>query len=391
MKANIRREIKQEGRRTKDEGGRNRKLFRALVWVLALSLWASLTWGDAGFKQALGVREWSFPVDYGSHPEYRTEWWYFTGNLTDKAGRPFGYQLTFFRQALRQNSAVPQNPWSVRDVHLAHFALTDKERKDFWYTDQATRTGPGLAHAKQGTMDVRNLKWSARMKGGKILIYASHKGMTLDLTLSPAKPTVLHGKRGLSMKGPNPGQASYYLSMTRLETTGTIRTPKDDQPVPVTGTSWFDQEFGSNQLSKEQAGWDWFGIHLSDGRDVMVYVLRNKDGTIEGASSGTLIERDGTARHLKLSEIILEVGSTWKSPRTKALYPAQWRIRVPAEQVDFTATPLVADQELVTSSSTGITYWEGAIQGKGLSKGRPVSIEGYAELTGYAGSLGGIF
>ena len=343
------------------------------------------------WKQAIGPWQWSFPRDHGAHPAYRTEWWYFTGNLKDKDGKQYGYQLTFFRQGLSFIASQPDNPWSIRDVYLAHFALVDGSSGKFWYHDRATRTGPGLAGAGTGSMDVWTLNWSAKMIGNTIYLKAHLGEMSLDLELSPRKPKIFHGEKGLSTKGPNPGQASYYYSFTDLASKGTIRTPLSQKPIDVTGTSWFDQEFGSNVLSPDQVGWDWFGIHLSDGRDLMLFQLRKKDGTIEPASSGTIVEKDGTSRYLRQSDIVLKVLTQWKSPKSGGTYPAKWQISIPAAQIDITLAPIVADQELVTETSTGVTYWEGAATGTGTSGGTAVTVEGYAELTGYAGSLGGVF
>jgi predicted secreted hydrolase len=357
-----------------------------LVLLLSVSNVRSTEW-----KQAIGPWQWSFPRDHGAHPEYRTEWWYFTGNLKDRTGKQYGYQLTFFRQGLAITASQPENPWSIRDIYLAHFAIVDGSSGKFWFHDQASRSGPGLASARIGAMDVWTLAWSAKMIGSTIVLKANQDEMALDLQLSPRKPKILHGNKGLSTKGPNPGQASYYYSFTDLASKGTIRTPLLQQPVEVTGTSWFDQEFGSNVLSPDQAGWDWFGIHLSDGRDLMLFQLRKKDGTIESSSSGTIIEKDGSSRHLHRSDITLGVLAQWKSPKSKGAYPARWNISILSVQVDITIAPIAANQELVTETSTGVTYWEGAVTGTGTSQGKQVSVEGYAELTGYAGSLGGVF
>jgi len=343
------------------------------------------------WKQAVGPWTWSFPRDHGAHPEFRTEWWYFTGNLKDKDGKPYGYQLTFFRQGVAHAASRPYNLWSIRDVYLAHFAIVDGSAGKFWHYDQASRSGPGLAGAKIGAMDVWTLAWSAKMTNNTIHLKAGKGDMTLDLELSPRKPKIFHGNKGLSAKGPNPGQASYYYSFTDLASKGMIRTALSKQPIAVTGTSWFDQEFGSNVLSPDQVGWDWFGIHFSDGRDLMLFQLRKKDGTIESSSSGTIIEKDGTSRFLSRSDFSLDVLAQWKSPNSGGTYPAKWQIKVPSVGINATLAPIVANQELVTESSTGITYWEGAVTGTGSSWGTSVTVEGYAELTGYAGSLGGVF
>jgi predicted secreted hydrolase len=346
--------------------------------------------GFQEWKQTLGDRQWSFPRDHGIHQAYRTEWWYFTGNLADHKGSRYGYQLTFFRQGLRSTPSDRKNPWSVRDVYLAHFTVTDIGRGRFWVAERVSRSGPGLAGARKGGMDIWLLDWSAKKCGETIALHARHGATDLELQLTPAKGPTLHGKNGLSRKGPGPGQASYYYSYPRLTTKGTIQTA-ETKALAVSGTSWFDHEFGSNQLGPEQMGWDWFGLRLSDGRDLMVYLLRKKDGSVEPSSSGTLVEAGGSTRHLDLSDIQVAVLATWKSRRSAGTYPAGWRIRVPAARIDLTVTPLLADQELHTEASTGITYWEGAVGGRGSSGDRMVSVEGYVELTGYAGSIGGLF
>ncbi len=347
--------------------------------------------GAGEWKQADRIRQWSFPADEGSHDEYRTEWWYFTGNLSDGAGRRYGYQLTFFRYGLAARPADPHNPWSVRDIYLAHFAITDVSDNKFHYTDRISRKGPGLSGADKGKMNVWLLNWSAARKKDAIRLQASSGGMDIRLDLIPSKKPVLHGRQGLSKKGPLSGQASYYYSLTDLKTTGYIKSPGMKNPVAVTGISWFDQEFGSNQLSADQAGWDWFALHLSDGRDLMIYRLRKKDGTIEKESSGTLVERDGMSRRINPSDIVTDVLTYWTSHRTGGKYPAGWRIRVESAGIDITVRPLVADQELANTVSSGITYWEGAVEGKGASKGNKATARGYVELTGYAGTIGGTF
>ncbi|RMG89805.1 MAG: carotenoid 1,2-hydratase [Candidatus Dadabacteria bacterium] len=363
------------------------------VWAVVLALALSGTaCAEDGFAwpQADRPREWSFPRDFGAHPAYRTEWWYFTGNLRDAEGGRYGYQFTVFRVALRPEPARPQNPWSVRDVFLAHLAVTDGPGGAFRYADRASRPGPGLAGAEPDDLEVWVLDWEARRgEDGVIRVRAREGEFGVDLELTPRKPPVLHGAGGLSRKGPRPGQASYYASLTDLATRGRVRTPRGEREV--TGTSWFDQEFGSNQLAEDQAGWDWVSLHLSDGRDLMLYVLRRTDGAVEPASSGTLVGPDGTPKHLPWGSFELTPLAHWTSPRSGGRYPIRWRVRVPWAGIDLTVDPLLQDQELVTSGTTGVTYWEGAVWGSGASAGEPVTCEGYVELTGYAGNLGGIF
>jgi predicted secreted hydrolase len=212
----------------------------------------------------------------------------------------------------------------------------------------------------------------------------------IQLSLRPRGAPVLHGEGGLSRKGPARGQASWYASVTDLETTGVVRT-RDGGEIAVRGASWFDHEFGSGQLADDLAGWDWFGLRLSDGRALMLYVLRRRDGSVAPASSGTIVGADGAARHLSRDEATIEPLATWRSPHGGARYPSRWRVRVPSASIAVELAPLLADQELRTGRSTGVTYWEGAVAGAGSAAGRPIAVEGYAELTGYAGGLGGLF
>ena len=346
---------------------------------------------DADWKQAIGPWQWAFPRDHGSHPQFRTEWWYFTGNLADATGKRYGYQVTFFRQAVLKHPEDPQNAWSLRDLYLAHFTLTDAAVGRFSYDERVSRSGPGLAGAAQDRMQVWLLSWSATMENNTIHIQARNDQMSLALDLAPRKSVVLHGEHGLSRKGPREGQASYYYSFTDLETVGTLKTPGSPHTLPVKGTSWFDHEFGSNQLAGDQVGWDWFSIHLSDRRDLMIYLLRRKDGTVEPSSSGTLVDHSGRVTHLRLGDIQMEVLDRWKSQKSEAVYPSHWRISIPSQRIEVSVKPLVADQELLTEGSTGIIYWEGTVIGTGTSGGKEVSCEGYIEMTGYAKSIGGIF
>jgi predicted secreted hydrolase len=229
------------------------------------------------------------------------------------------------------------------------------------------------------------------MKENTIQIEAKDRAMELSLELAPRKPMVFHGRNGLSKKGPEEGQASYYFSYTNLATTGWIKTPNLPSPLLVKGRSWLDHEFGSNQLASNQVGWDWFSLYLSNGQDLMIYFLRRSDGSIEPTSSGTLVNSDGRTTNLNLSEISVEVLDRWKSPKTEGKYPNRWKIEIPVAGIKLVVNPLLADQELMTEGSTGVVYWEGAVDGKGRSRGQEVTCEGYVEMTGYAGSLGGSF
>ena len=372
-------------------GSKRTVSLRIFTLVFFFALGGPLILSASEWKQAIGPWNWSFPRDHGSHPDFRTEWWYFTGNLSDPSGKRFGYQLTFFRQGVVFEVKNPSNPWSMRDFFLAHFTLTDVSGGRFTYAERLSRGGPGLSGAARSRMDVWLLNWSARMEKNRIRIGAKNRAMEVALELTPKKPLVFHGQNGLSKKGPMEGQASYYFSYTDLETTGLIKSPTLSTPLVVKGGSWFDHEFGSNPLASNQVGWDWFSLHLSNGQDLMIYFLRRSDGSVVPDSSGTLVSSDGRATNLKFSDVMVEVLDHWKSPKSGGMYPSRWNIEIPAAQVKLSIAPLLAGQELVSERLTGMVYWEGAVGGKGRSRGQDVACEGYVEMTGYAGSLAGFF
>ena len=336
------------------------------------------------WKDAAPGRGITLPADHASHPDYRIEWWYYTGNLDTADGRRFGYQLTFFRVGV---DPAPANPsrWSVRDLFMAHLALTDVNGRRFRFTERLNRAGPGWAGAASDSYRVWNEDWQAtRDDAGLHRLQASGAGIGLDLALSEGRPAVLHGDRGYSRKGSAEGNASHYYSLTRMPTRGTVTL--DGKPMAVTGLSWMDHEFGSSVLEPGQVGWDWFSIELDDGRDLMVFQLRRADGSIDPRSSGTLVEPDGTTVPITLaSPARLEPGRTWTSPASGARYPVRWDVHLSSAGVDLVATAAIDDQELHTDQSTGVTYWEGAIDVAGQVRGRAVKGRGYLEMTGYAG------
>jgi predicted secreted hydrolase len=311
----------------------------------------------------------AFPRDHGAHPDAPVEWWYYTGHLSGGAGRSYGFQLTFFR---------------VRDVHLAHFAWTDVARHRFGY-DEKTHLGlPGIAAAAEGRLDVSNEDWSAKIgTDGSHLLAASGRAGRLDLHLTPAKAPVLHGENGVSRKGAGPREFSRYVSITRLTAHGSFSS--GSRTEPLSGTAWFDHEWGSGVLPAGAAGWDWFALQLDDGSELMLYRMRKPDGSATPFSSGTFVPPRGAAVPVRWSDVRLTESAHWTSPRSRARYPAAWRIVVAPLKVDVMVEPLVADQELDTSASTGVTYWEGACAVRGTREGRPISGKAYVELTGYGG------
>jgi predicted secreted hydrolase len=311
----------------------------------------------------------AFPRDHGAHPDVSVEWWYYTGHLSGGAGRSYGFQLTFFR---------------VRDVHLAHFAWTDVARRRFQY-DEKTHLGlPGIAAAAEGRLDVSNEDWSAKVgTDGSHVLAASGRAGQLELRLTPAKAAVLHGENGVSRKGAGPIEFSRYVSITRLTARGSFTS--GSRTEPLAGTAWFDHEWGSGVLPAGAAGWDWFALQLDDGSELMLYRMRKPDGSATPFSSGTFVPPRGAAVPIGWNEVRLTESVYWKSPRSGARYPAAWRIAIAPLGLDVAVRPLVSDQELDTSASTGVTYWEGACGVRGTHAGRPVSGKAYVELTGYGG------
>jgi predicted secreted hydrolase len=334
---------------------------------------------DRGYAKAFAPRDFIFPADHGPHPDFRTEWWYFTGNLETRDGRRFGFQLTFFRSALAPAMPPRESGWAARQAWLAHFTVTDVEGGRFHSFERWSRGAVGLAGAQAEPFRVWLQDWSAAAEGPTfpMRLRAAQGEVGIDLLLRQGKPPVLQGDRGLSQKGAEPGNASYYYSLTRMPAAGTVRV--GEERLSVSGTVWMDREWSTSALGPDQVGWDWFSLQLSDGSELMLYRLRRRDGSADPASSGTVIGPAGATRRLGLDGFAIEATDPWESPRSKARYPARWRLRIPSEQLDLTVTPLLADQELDVS----FRYWEGAVEVEGTRAGRPVSGKGYVELTGY--------
>jgi len=337
----------------------------------------------AEFRPALPGYSFRFPYDHGTHDEFQTEWWYYTGHLQAADGRTFGFQLTVFRRA-GAHAAAARNPsrWAIRHLYFAHFAVTDEQGRRFLFTEKLSRAGLGKAGADAGRLAVWIDEWRVQADGDTHVLQAQAEGVALRLRLTPAKPPVIHGADGISRKGDGPGDSSHYYSFTRMRTEGTLML--DGTAWPVTGLSWMDHEFGSNQLGEAQVGWDWFSLQLADSTELMIYRIRRRDGSVEPASGGTWIRPDGTAVPLARDDIAIDVLDHWQSRQSGSRYPARWRIRVPAVRLAVEVVPTVSAQELITRRSTQVTYWEGSVTCAGERESRPVAGLGYAELTGYA-------
>jgi len=335
---------------------------RRFLGILGALGTAALAFGLAGAGPI------QFPRDHGAHPEVPLEWWYWTGHLQGSAGRQYGFQLTFFR---------------LRDIHLAHFAWSDVASGRFTFEEKTHLALPGIAGASEQHLDVFNEDWSASdQKGAQKLRLRTREGL-LALTLSPAKPPVLHGESGLSRKGPGPDEYSSYVSITRLNASGTLE--KNGKTEALTGHAWFDHEWGPGGLPAGISGWDWFALILEDGSELMLYRMRQTDGTASPFSAGTYVPPAGPPRSVAWKDVRLSPKTTWMSPRSKATYPAVWELGVASLGLEVTIAPLLADQELVTSASTNVTYWEGACNVSGRLRGAPIGGRAYVEMTGYAG------
>lgn len=342
---------------------------------------ACLPLGAAEYRRALPGYRYTFPRDHGAHPDFRTEWWYYTGHLAAGDGRRFGYQLTFFRSALEQQGANPSR-WAARNLYLAHFAVSDVTGRRLHLAERLAREGLGEAGGEREGLKVWIGDWEAVAEGAAHRLRAREGSFAIDLRLEPAKPLVVHGRDGVSQKAEGPGHASHYYSFPRLKTAGTLVA--EGRSLKVTGQSWMDHEFGSAQLREDQVGWDWFSLQLDNGFEVMLYLLRHGDGRADPHSSGTLVHPDGRAQHLRRDDFAVEVLERWKSPRSPGLYPIRWRIRVPRAALDVTVAPLFPDQELDTAKSTRVIYWEGASRVEGTMAGKAVRGDAYVEMTGYA-------
>ncbi len=343
---------------------------RLFLWLAAASLFASAP----PYRQALPGYRFQFPRDHFDHPDFRTEWWYYTGNLHTASGRRYGFELVFFRQG--QDAENRDNPsvWRVDDLYLAHLALTDVDAGRFRYYKRLNRAGPGIAGVSFDARRIWNGNWAASWDAGTDVqtLTAVAEGIRFALRLTPQKPPVIHGENGISQKAEGPGKASYYVSLPRLAVQGTLNGDE------VTGAAWMDHEWFTHQLESYQRGWDWFSAQLENGVDLMIFQLRRLDGSIDPYSSGTFIGPDGRALHLRRQDFTLQPLQFWTSPQTGARYPVKWRVRVPSRGVDLECSAAIPAQELVSEDQAGPTYWEGAVSYSGTSRGA-----GYLEMTGY--------
>ncbi len=322
-----------------------------------------------------------FPEDHGAHPDYRSEWWYFTGNLDGPEGRRFGFQFTIFRFALGGAPIERPSRWATRQVWMGHLAVTDVDGARFFRAERLARGGPiGLAGVTAEPFHAWIDGWGVTSLDKGFLpleLAASTEDFGIALRLLPGRGPVLQGDRGFSRKGPGPGNASYYYSYVRLPVSGELSLA--GQAVPVTGDAWLDREWGTSALGQDVRGWDWFALQLDDGSELMYYQLRRKDGSADLLSEGMLTGPD--TRRIGAVDVALTPGRTWRSPRTGARYPVSWEIAIPSENLHLQVEALMDAQEMDLS----VRYWEGAVRVSGARGGTPVAGRGYLEMTGYDG------
>lgn len=348
-----------------------------------LSLDGLLAGAPEEFRRVTGPAPLEFPADHGAHPGFRSEWWYFTGSLADADGTPLGWQFTLFRFGLGGEAAAVDSParesrFAADAVWMGHLALSDGRTQRFHSRERFARGALGLAGAGPDRWWIRD--WQVIRRDGTWRVRAAAPEFGVDLALSPRKPIVPQGDGGYSRKGPEQGNASRYYSVTRLQTTGTVTV--DGERLAVSGTSWLDREWGSSQLPAEVAGWDWFALHLDDGRDVMVYRLRTDDGQASPFSAGVVVAADGTVTRLTADEFGARPQRSWTDPSGVA-WPVAWRVEIPTAGLELAVEALFDEQRWYGR----VAYWEGAVRVRDVASGEPAG-RGYLELSGYADAAG---
>jgi predicted secreted hydrolase len=344
---------------------------------------------DQGYLSVTGPCGFSFPSDHGAHPGYRTEWWYYTGNLEGENQHPYGFQLTFFRRQLgpptgKTAAQTVESAWRTRQIYLGHAAVSDIAAGRHLQAEAMARNALGMAGVlrNEGETTIYLKNWTAVINGDIQVLQAHTDQFGLDLRLSAMKPPVFHGQDGYSRKGSGPEMASCYYSFTRLQARGTLVVA--GRSVSVAGNGWMDHEFSTAPLEPGITGWDWFSIQLSDQTEIMIFLLRKKSGEYHAVSSGTYVDPLGQTRHLSMKDFNISVRDTWRSPKSKAVYPAKWDVKVVPLKIALHLSSRLADQEMITRESTGVTYWEGSVSVQGTRGAHSLTGTGYVELTGYA-------
>lgn len=354
----------------------------ALMLALLVALSSAAVAQQDGFEPARPGYIYEFPRDHGAHQQFHTEWWYYTGHLRTARGEQFGFEVTFFRVGVVPPQRAAGGEWELRDLALAHFALTDIGRGRFRYYEKLNRAGRFTADAATGRLSVFNEGWRTEMlPDGSIRLRADGGGDAIDLVLRSRKPPAVHGENGVSVKAPAAGYSSHYYSLSRLAAKGKVTV--GGLTFDCSGTAWMDHEFGSSRLRENQAGWDWFSIQLDNDTELMLYVIRRRDGTPDVTSAGSLVLSDGRVIHLPRHQFRVTSTGRWKSPKSGAAYPMGWKVELPSFGISLQVKERMKAQELITTGSTGVTYWEGAVTVSGRFGSGAVSGIGYVEMTGY--------
>lgn len=335
----------------------------------------------AQYRMALPGHRYEFPRDHFNHREFQTEWWYYTGNVKSVEGLRFGFELTFFRQAVDRDPATT-GPWGLQDLYVAHLALSDLDRGKFFHAERTNRPGPGIAGADESAGRIWNGNWKIQWRGEDQELAAIEERFQLHLILHSEKSPVINGENGVSQKADGAGRASHYISLTRLSASGEILL--GDKKLAVSGSSWMDHEFFTHQLDAGQTGWDWLSLQLRDNTELMLFHIRRKDGSIDPYSAGTFVDGIGKSTHLRSADFRLQPSrELWTSPVTGARYPIHWRIAVPKLNLDLDVTTPLAAEELASKASFVPNYWEGVIFLTGLRGQESLTGVGYLEMTGY--------
>jgi predicted secreted hydrolase len=351
--------------------------FAAALLVLQPSTQIAL----AQYRIALPGYRYEFPRDHFDHPDFQTEWWYYTGNVKSADGHRFGFELTFFRQAVNRDAAKT-NSWDVRDLYLAHLALSDLDGHAFYHAERTSRAGPGLAGISAADGRIWNGNWRVQWEHDVQKMQAVDARFELQFDLRSEKSPVINGENGVSQKAEGPGRASHYISLTRQTANGRIHV--EGKTFEVAGLAWMDHEFFTHQLESNQVGWDWFSVQLDDKTELMLFRIRRRDGSTDPYSAGTFVDEQGASTHLRSGDFTLKpVGDTWTSAATKAAYPIRWKISVPRFGIELEAITALASQELASHTQISPSYWEGAVTFAGQKQELPLSGTGYLEMTGY--------
>lgn len=348
-------------------------------------------WCASEAAHALPLRALDFPRDHGSHPDLRTEWWYITGHV-QAAGRPWGFQVTFFRSRVDATQGM-RSAFAARQLLFAHAALTDVQGRRLLHDQRIARAGFGVAQASETDTRIRLQDWTLERTGiaqgpsgtqaSRYAARVSGSQFGLDLRIDSTQPLLLQGRQGLSRKGPDEAQASYYYSQPQLRVDGSLIV--DGQRLAVaagSGRAWMDHEWSEALLHSEAVGWDWIGMNLGDGSALTAFRLRRADGSALWAG-GSFRKTGQAAQIFDAQAVVFTPERWWTSAASGARYPVEWRIETPAGS--FQVRALLDDQELDSSGSTGAIYWEGLsdlLDNAGRMVGR-----GYLELTGYVKPL----